>query len=96
MTPDDVRNALANLPSWNLANPEGDKPHRLRRTWAFPDFAQALALVNEVGAFAEAQNHHPDIYLTWGRVTLELWTHDQGTITQQDLDWCQALERFLT
>jgi len=49
--------------------------HHLTRSYAFPDFAQALAFTNAVGEVAEAQNHHPDLHLAWGRVGVEIWTH---------------------
>jgi len=57
---------------------------KLTRTFAFPDFAQALAFTNLVGALAEAADHHPDIYLSWGKVRIELWTHTAGGLTEKD------------
>lgn len=52
---------LANqVPQWSVVN-----GHHLTRAFKFPDFAQALAFVNKVGAIAEQQGHHPDILLTW-------------------------------
>lgn len=49
--------------------------HHLVRTWTFPDFASGLRFVDRVGAAAEELGHHPDVYLAWGRVRLELWSH---------------------
>jgi len=49
--------------------------HHLEKEFTFPDFAQALDFVNMVGAIAEAQNHHPDVMLTYGKVKVTLWTH---------------------
>jgi 4a-hydroxytetrahydrobiopterin dehydratase len=40
----------------------------LERRYTFKDFAQALAFANKVGAVAEAEGHHPDLYLAWGEV----------------------------
>jgi 4a-hydroxytetrahydrobiopterin dehydratase len=48
-------------------------------------FAGALAYVNEVGALAEAANHHPDIDIRWDTVTLRLSTHSAGGLTEHDL-----------
>lgn len=56
----------------------------LERTFHFSDFAQALAFVNRVGALAEEQAHHPDIYLAWGRVRLSIWTHKINGLTESD------------
>jgi 4a-hydroxytetrahydrobiopterin dehydratase len=44
----------------------------------------ALAFVNHVGALAEAQNHHPDIFLAWGRVRITIWTHKIDGLTESD------------
>lgn len=58
--------------------------HHLRKEYRFPDFAQALAFVNEVGALAEEQGHHPDVYLAWGKVEITLWTHKIDGLTESD------------
>jgi 4a-hydroxytetrahydrobiopterin dehydratase len=57
-----------------------------------PDFAGALAYVNAVGALAEARNHHPDIAISWNKVTLTLSTHSAGGLTQLDLDLAAAID----
>lgn len=56
----------------------------LAKSYYFPDFASALAFVNRIGAIAEEQNHHPDIYMTWGKVSLEIWTHKIDGLTESD------------
>jgi 4a-hydroxytetrahydrobiopterin dehydratase len=57
---------------------------KLRRAFRFPDFASGLAFVNAVGALAEAEGHHPDIFLAWGKVEIELWTHAIGGLSESD------------
>jgi 4a-hydroxytetrahydrobiopterin dehydratase len=56
------------------------------------DFAGALAFVNEVGALAEARNHHPDIAISWNQVTLTLSTHSAGGLTRADLELAAAID----
>jgi 4a-hydroxytetrahydrobiopterin dehydratase len=58
--------------------------HHLEKEYAFPNFVQALDFTNRVGAIAEAQGHHPDIHLTWGRVRLTIWTHKIDGLTVSD------------
>lgn len=58
--------------------------HHLERTFTFPDFVGALAFVNEVGAVAEAEFHHPDIFLAWGKVRVQIWTHKIDGLTESD------------
>jgi 4a-hydroxytetrahydrobiopterin dehydratase len=56
----------------------------LERTLELPDFVASLAFVNRVGELAEAENHHPDISISYNRVTLRWWTHTAGGITDRD------------
>ena len=56
--------------------------HHLEREYKFNNFRQALAFTNQVGELAEAQGHHPDIYLAWGKVKLMVWTHKIDGLTE--------------
>jgi 4a-hydroxytetrahydrobiopterin dehydratase len=67
------------LPTWQVVN-----EHHLFRSFRFRDFREALEFVNRVGALAEEQGHHPDIYLTWGRVDISIWTHKIDGLTESD------------
>ena len=58
--------------------------HHLEKQYSFGDFAGALAFTNAVGAIAEAEGHHPDIYLAWGQVRLTIWTHKIDGLTESD------------
>jgi len=64
---------------WSV--PDG---HHLLREYRFPDFRTALAFVNRVGEVAEAEGHHPDLELTWGRVAIKIWTHAIDGLTESD------------
>lgn len=58
--------------------------HHIAKTFKFPDFAGALKFVNRVGELAEEQGHHPDIFLTWGKVEITTWTHKINGLTESD------------
>ena len=58
--------------------------HHLEKEYKFCAFADALVFTNHVGALAEAEGHHPDIYLAWGKVKLTLWTHKIDGLTESD------------
>lgn len=58
--------------------------HHLEKELTFADFATALAFTNRVGAIAEEEGHHPDIYLAWGKVRLTIWTHKIDGLTRSD------------
>lgn len=66
----------------------------LERQFAFPDFRSALAFVNEVGELAEAQNHHPDIFLAWGKVEIKIWTHKINGLTENDFILAAKIDRL--
>jgi 4a-hydroxytetrahydrobiopterin dehydratase len=75
--------------------PEGWKiidNHHLTKTYKFPDFVQALAFVNRVGAIAEAANHHPDIELSWGKVVVKTFTHTTNGLTKKDYDLATKID----
>jgi 4a-hydroxytetrahydrobiopterin dehydratase len=66
-------------PDWRVVD-----EHHLEREFPFDDFRQALDFVNEVGALAEEQGHHPDIYLSYGKVKIQLWTHKIDGLHEND------------
>ncbi len=57
---------------------------KLEKEFKFKDFAQALKFVNRVGEVAEKQNHHPDIYFTWGQARIQIWTHSIQGLSEGD------------
>lgn len=69
--------------------------HHLEKDYRFPDFAQALAFVNRVGAIAEAEGHHPDLLLAWGRVRISIWTHSIDGLTESDFVLAAKCDRAL-
>ena len=69
--------------------------HHLEKEFAFPDFATALAFTNEIGAIAEDEGHHPDIYLSWGKVRVTIWTHKIDGLTRSDFVLAAKIDRAL-
>jgi 4a-hydroxytetrahydrobiopterin dehydratase len=69
--------------------------HHLEKSYKFKDFAEALAFTNAVGEIAEAEGHHPDIYLAWGRVDLKIWTHKIDGLTESDFVLAAKADRAL-
>ena len=76
-------------PSWQV-----EREHHLERTFEFPDFRQALAFTNRVGAVAEEQQHHPDIHLAWGKVVVTIWTHKIDGLTESDFVFAAKVDRL--
>lgn len=78
--------ALAALPGWEH---RGD---RLHREFRFADFRAAFAFMTAVAEVAERMQHHPDWSNSYGRVAVELTTHDAGGVTAADLELARAME----
>jgi 4a-hydroxytetrahydrobiopterin dehydratase len=66
----------------------------LQRTFELPSFPAALDFVNRVGALAEAENHHPDIAISYRTVTLRWWTHTAGGVTDRDRELAELTDRL--
>lgn len=69
--------------------------HHLEKEFEFADFRQALDFANRVGELAEAQGHHPDIHLAWGKVRLTIWTHKIDGLTESDFILAAKADREL-
>jgi 4a-hydroxytetrahydrobiopterin dehydratase len=67
----------------------------LEKEYKFDNFRDALRFTNKVGELAEAQNHHPDIYLAWGKVKLTVWTHRVNGLTESDFVLAAKADRLL-
>ena len=68
--------------------------HHLEKEYRFPNFVEALAFTNRVGEMAEAQSHHPDIFLAWGRVKVTIWTHKIDGLTESDFVFAAKCDRL--
>ena len=66
--------------------------HHLEKEYRFPNFVTALDFVNRVGGMAEEQNHHPDLFLAWGRVVVQIWTHKIDGLTESDFVFAAKAE----
>ena len=76
---DALKPYAAQVPDWTIA-----QEHQLERVYKFADFVTALAFVNRIGQVAEAEGHHPDLELTWGRVGVKIYTHKVDGLTESD------------
>jgi 4a-hydroxytetrahydrobiopterin dehydratase len=87
---DKIQELLPQVPGWQV-----ERDHHLWKEYKFPDFVQALAAVNRIGALAEAQGHHPDLYMAWGKVKVEIWTHKIDGLTESDFILAAKIEELV-
>ncbi len=86
MTDDEVKDQLSKLGGWER---EGDA---LMREFEFANFVGSVDFVNRITPVAEEMNHHPDLELSWNRVTVSLTTHSAGGITERDLELARRID----
>jgi 4a-hydroxytetrahydrobiopterin dehydratase len=81
-----IKEGLGRLSGWERS---GDA---IRKEYRFADFAEAMAFVIRVALRAEAANHHPDILVSYSRVTLTLSTHDASGLTEHDFRLAEKID----
>jgi 4a-hydroxytetrahydrobiopterin dehydratase len=86
---DRVQELLEQVGDW-----EADENHYISRSFKFPDFQAALEFVNRVGAIAEEQGHHPDFYLSYGLVRVDIWTHKIDGLTESDFVLAAKIDKL--
>ena len=77
---------LKSLPSWRLEN------GAIVREYTTDGWPTTLMLVNAIGFYAEAADHHPDLAVSWGKVQVKLWTHSAGGVTASDVELARLIE----
>lgn len=83
---DEIASGLANLNGWKAKN------GKLKKKYAFSNFAESLAFVNRIGEVAESMDHHPDIKFGWGYAKIATTTHDRGGITDVDFALAKKID----
>jgi 4a-hydroxytetrahydrobiopterin dehydratase len=85
LTSQQVTEELGTTPGWGVADGQ------LTRTVTRKDFRDALLYVNAIGYLAEQANHHPDIAISWNKVTLHLVSHSAGGLTAKDFSLARQI-----
>ena len=83
LTKNEIDALMPQLPDWRIITV--DNVQRIKRNFIFANFQAALNFTNQVGALAEASDHHPQIITEWGAVTVLWWTHKINGLHLNDL-----------
>ena len=91
LTSDEITQTLAGMPGWER---QGDA---IARQFSLEGgFTGSVAFVNRLAEVAEAADHHPDIAISWNRVTVTLSTHSAGGVTDKDIALASEADRLAT
>jgi 4a-hydroxytetrahydrobiopterin dehydratase len=84
----EIETKMQALPDWTTDG------KAISRTFKFKDFVSAIDFVNQLVEPAESAGHHPDIAISYNKVTISLTTHDAGGITQKDFDLAAVISNL--
>lgn len=87
LTESQIRDRLTPLAGWRY------EQGMIRRTFKTDGWPTTLMLVNAIGFFAEAADHHPDLKVSWGAVEVAFNTHSAGGITEKDFELARLVEQ---
>ena len=83
-----IKKYLKKVKNWKLKN------NKLYKEFKFKNFKEALKFVNKVGKIAEKEGHHPDIYFTWGKCDIELFTHNVKGLSENDFILAAKIDKI--
>lgn len=82
---------LAQVLGWKLS----DDAKKISKEFVFKNFKESMAFINKVAAIAEAEGHHPDIFVFYDKVRMELWTHAIGGLSENDFIMAAKINQLL-
>jgi 4a-hydroxytetrahydrobiopterin dehydratase len=86
----EIDRRLQGLPNWTR---DGKS---IKYTREFKNFVEAVSFVNCLISPSEKAGHHPDIFISYNRVTISLTTHDAGGLTAQDFDLAETISKLVS
>lgn len=92
MSCDDAEKYLKEVPEWELI----DNASKLKRTFKFDNFEDAMQLAQRVGNLCEAEGHHPDLRIGWGYCRVEFQTHKINGLHENDFIMAANVNQLVT
>jgi len=92
LAPDAIGKFASQVPEWQVMKVNG--VDRIMRQFKFKTWRDALDFVTKVGGMADEEAHHPDIYLAFGKVRVEVWTHKIKGLHENDFIIAAKTDQF--
>ena len=87
---EEIGKLMEQVPGWELFEETSENLKKfgmgakISKLYKFADFIGAINFVNNIAEIAESEGHHPDIKINYNKVTLELYTHAIGGLSEND------------
>lgn len=88
LTQSEIEEQIQSIPQWQQAG------QTITRTFEFKNFVEAIAFVDRLVEPAEAAAHHPDLAISYNKVTVSLTSHDAGGLTEKDFALAQTISQI--
>ena len=88
LSPQQIEPLMAQLEGWLL-----QENKMLVKSYPFKNFVDGMAFANAITPVAEAEGHHPDLYIRWGEVSVFMWTHKIEGLTESDFFMAAKIDR---
>jgi len=88
--PATINGLLPMVPKWKLENTT-----KIVRSFRFKNFIESMRFINEVARLAEAEGHHPDIFVSYSYVRISLTTHNIGGLSENDFIVAAKIDEIL-
>ena len=85
----EIEGRLAELPGWRRSG------ESITRDFDCGDFAGSVELVKRLTPVAEEMNHHPDLAISWSKVTVTISTHSEGGLTAADFELARQIDELV-
>jgi 4a-hydroxytetrahydrobiopterin dehydratase len=88
LSDEEIEGHLSNHPGWERSG------NAITRTFERGDFVGSIRFVESMVNPAEAMNHHPDLEISWSKVTVSLSTHAEGGLTASDFELAAKIDEL--
>ena len=85
ISPDEISKSLSNR-GWNYKN------NQISKTFKFNAYMDSIEFINKLSVVAEQKNHHPDIYIGWCVVKINITSHDMGGVTTKCVNLALSID----
>jgi 4a-hydroxytetrahydrobiopterin dehydratase len=87
LSDDEVKARLSELDGWEQDG------NAIQKQFQFDDFTGSVDFVNRITPVANEMNHHPDLAISWNKVTVTLSTHSEGGLTDNDFELARRIDQ---